>query len=110
MLKTNKIYPLIGILVLHYRQDDSGATYVSTDQLEWELLNPTTIETITATPDIEDNMSTTLVNDFIPYNRSRYQRSMNVPDISTLQTQVGRIQPYSQWSKVTRRTSGLADR
>lgn len=94
---------------LHYKQI-GDLTYASTDLLEWELLNPTTIENITASPEIEDNVSTTLVNDFIPYNRTRYQRSMNVPDISTLQSQVGRIQPYSQWANVTRRTSGLADR
>ena len=94
----------------HYRVDDFGNTYQSIDQMEWQLLNPTSIEDIQDSPDILDNQSTTLINDFLPIQRKRYQRSMNVSDISTLQTQVGRIEPYSQWSKVSRSSSGQADR
>jgi hypothetical protein len=83
-----------------YRQE-KGLTYVSTDQLDWNLLNPTRIEELIFTPD-QFNQSTTLVNDFLPTSRSRYQKAVVQTPRSTLETTVGKAMPYSSWSLLNR--------
>ena len=89
-----------------YNYDAYGNLYQSTDQLEWTLLQPTSIEDILQSPDVLLNESTTLVNDFRPVLRSHYSQDLSYPDLSTTQTQVGRL-GYSSWSWSGR--SGQAD-
>jgi hypothetical protein len=90
-----------------YRVDDFGNTYSSVDQLEWELLQPTPIEQIIQSPDVVMNETTTLANDYRPVTRSHYSQDLSYPDLSTTQTQVGRL-GYSSWSW-SRDSSGHAD-
>lgn len=92
-----------------YRQE-KGLTYQSTDQMEWELLNPTPITQLTVTPNTIIDTSTTLVNDYQPTARSRYQKAIVQSPISTMQTQVGRINPYNSWRYASRSATGQADR
>ena len=84
-----------------------GNIYTSTDQLEWLLLQPTSIEDIVPSPDVIMNESTTLVNDYRPVSRSHYSQDLSYPDLSTTQTQVGRL-GYSSWSW-SRSSGGHAD-
>lgn len=84
-----------------------GNIYTSTDQLEWQLLQPTSIEDIVPSPDVIMNESTTLVNDYRPVSRSHYSQDLSYPDLSTTQTQVGRL-GYSSWSW-SRSSGGHAD-
>ena len=84
-----------------------GNIYTSTDQLEWQLLQPTSIEDIVQSPDVILNETTTLVNDYRPVARSHYSQDLSYPDLSTTQTQVGRL-GYSSWSW-NRGSSGQAD-
>lgn len=82
-------------------------TYQSVDQIEWTLLQPTSIEDIQQSPDVIMNESTTQVNDYRPVSRSHYSQDLSYPDLSTTQTQVGRL-GYSSWSW-QRSSSGQAD-
>lgn len=84
-----------------------GNIYTSTDQLEWQLLQPTSIEDIVESPDVLMNETTTLVNDYRPVSRSHYSQDLSYPDLSTTQTQVGRL-GYSSWSW-SRGSAGHAD-
>tara|TARA_Y100001970_G_scaffold286709_1_gene409559 strand:+ start:287 stop:733 length:447 start_codon:yes stop_codon:yes gene_type:complete len=81
----------------YYHHTEDGLIYHSVDQMEWNLLQPTSIEDINLSPDIILNESTTLVNDYRPVQRSNYAQDLSYPDLSTTQTQVGRL-GYSSWS------------
>lgn len=92
----------------HY-EHVNGLTYYSTDQMEWTLLQPTRMEDLFRTPDEELNSTTSLSNDFRPVTRNYYSQDLSYQDLSTTQTQVGKL-GYSSWQWTTGRTgSGLAD-
>ena len=90
-----------------YYSQHGDNIYQSTDQLEWTLLQPTSLEDIIQSPDVQMNETTTLVNDYRPVLRSHYAQDLSYPDLSTTQTQVGRL-GYSSWSW-RRDSSGHAD-
>jgi hypothetical protein len=93
-----------------YQVDDFGNTYSSVDQLEWQLLQPTSIEDIKQSPDVIINESTTLSNDFRPTQRTDYALDLSYPDRSTIQTQAGKLTMPS-WSLInSRRSAGHSDR
>ena len=92
-----------------YNYDAHGNLYQSTDQLEWTLLQPTSIEDIQLSPDVIMNESTTLVNDFRPVQRSDYSQDLSYPDLSTVQIEVGKLTVPS-WSYSSRDSSGIAER
>ena len=91
----------------HYSKSMNG-TYISTDELEWNLLQPTLIENLVLTPDELLNTTTSLSNDFSPIQRSHYSQDLSYPELSTTQTQVGRL-GYSSWLWPKHSVSGQAD-
>ena len=91
----------------YYHHTEEGLIYQSVDQMEWSLLQPTSIEDIIQSPDVVINETTALVNDYRPVSRSHYSQDLSYPDLSTTQTQVGRL-GYSSWSW-RRDSSGHAD-
>jgi hypothetical protein len=94
----------------YYQQDQYGNTYTSTDQLEWELLQPTSLEDLPDSPDQILNQQTTLTNDFKPVQRSQYALDLSYPSISTMQTQAGKL-TVPAWNQITsRRSAGHSDR
>ena len=74
----------------YFTLEYNGLVYESVDQLEWQLLQPTSIEEINQSPDVIINESTTLSNDFRPTRRSDYALDLSYPDRSTIQTQAGK--------------------
>ncbi len=93
----------------YYQQNERGNIYQSVDQMEWTLLQPTSLEDIKQSPDVLLNETTTLSNDYRPALRSDYAIDLSYPDISTIQTQVGKL-GYSSWSWPSRKSAGHADR
>jgi hypothetical protein len=94
----------------YFTLEYNGLVYESVDQLEWQLLQPTSIEEINQSPDVIINESTTLSNDFRPTRRSDYALDLSYPDRSTIQTQAGKLTMPS-WSLInSRRSAGHSDR
>ena len=86
-----------------------GNIYASVDQMEWTLLQPTSIEDIIESPDVIMNETTTLVNDYRPSSRGDYSQDLSYPDLSTIQIEVGKLTVPS-WSYSSRDSTGIAER
>ena len=91
----------------YFYKQEKGITYFSTDELQWSMLEPTKLEELVITPDLEIASTTTQSNDYVPTSRQRYMKSIPTRQIQQLQTNQGKVTPYASWRFGTR-SSGHA--